>query len=91
MMRLQLGGASEEGGPRQPGSKSSPPERSSPASASNDLMGNSLASYFSQLFEQPPLQAEGAQADGQKGRGDKKKCKKCKKVSKAKDKRKVSS
>jgi hypothetical protein len=59
----------------------------SPDSVSNDLMGNSLASYFSQLFEKVGA-AEGGVggAGGASGdkRADKKKCKKCKKVPKNK-------
>ena len=55
----------------------------SPPSAGNDLMGNSLASYFSQLFEKAPPDPAEKKKD--------KKCKKCKKVAfKAKEKRKVS-
>ncbi len=75
-------------GARPPGRGVAVAGRASPQSASNDLMGNSLASYFSQLFEKAPPEL----SPGEKGLmrpGDKKKCKKCKKVSKAKDKNKV--
>ena len=56
MMRLHLsagasGGANPEGVARSAWGDS--PEV---VAASNDLMGNSLASYFSQLFEKPPAE-----------------------------------
>jgi hypothetical protein len=68
MMRLQLssaagseaaavaarGAAGDLAGSAAAGSRGSPPHHDH--SASNDLMGNSLASYFSQLFEKQPLE-----------------------------------
>lgn len=74
------------------------------SSCHRDLMGNSLALYFSQLFEKPnkvgaaSAAAIGAVSAGHAGadphspfkRKEKKKCKKCKKSNKSKDKRKVS-
>ena len=59
-MRLQLSASSSEAAPGSSmaagGGGAAWPEDvrgRSPLSASNDLMGNSLASYFSQLFEKP--------------------------------------